>query len=88
MIDFKVVPDNGDAYEVTAGTRDLMKWEKANPGSSALQFAQGTARLSDLYAIAHIAAKRQGLFKGTLDEFEDSVELEFEEADEAPLATR
>jgi hypothetical protein len=82
MIQFKVNPDNADSYEVNATTRDVMQWEKRNKGKSALQFEQGTATLTDLYAIAHIASVRQGLYEGNLNQFEAECDLEFDEEEE------
>lgn len=86
MFTFTVKPDGGDPFEVTAGTRDVLKWERTTKGASLGQLKEGVT-LGALYRIAHIAAVRQRLFAGTLVEFEETCELEFDEDDE-PDPTR
>lgn len=81
MFTFTVTPDGGEKFEVTAGTRDVLRWEKTTKGASLAQLKEGVT-LGALYRIAHIAAVRQQLFTGSLAEFEESCELEFEEEDE------
>lgn len=72
---WRVTPDEGEPYIVNAGTRDVLAWEKGNPGRSAQQM-QDDFHMSYAYWLAHHAAKRQGLFSGTRQEFEQSVDLE------------
>ncbi|MEV0726005.1 hypothetical protein AB0I37_24905 [Micromonospora purpureochromogenes] len=86
MFTFMIKPDGGDAFEVTAGTRDVLKWERTTKGASLGQLKEGIT-LGALYKIAHLAATRQQLFTGPLADFEDTCELEFEE-DEEPDPTR
>lgn len=86
MFTFTVKPDGGKPFEVTAGTRDVLRWEKTTRGASLAQLKEGVT-VGALYRIAHIAAVRQQLFTGTLAEFEDNCELEFEEEEE-PDPTR
>lgn len=86
MFDFKIQPDGGDEFTVTAGSRDVLVWEKTTKGASFGSIADGL-KLADLYKIAHIAAKRHGLFNGTLAEFEASCELDMV-AQEEPDPTR
>lgn len=81
IIRFRVIPDNGEPYVVVAGARDVTWWEKTTPGAAMAQLSQGL-KLSDLYKIAWIAARRQSMFAGDLKEFEATCELEFEEAPE------
>ncbi len=81
MFDFKVTPDGGEQFELTAGSRDVLQWEKTTKGASFGSIAEGL-RITDLYKIAWISAKRQNLFDGTLAEFEGGVGLEFEENEE------
>lgn len=86
MFDFKLTPDDGEQFDVTAGSRDVLVWEKSTKGASFGSIAEGL-RITDLYKIAWIASKRLGHFGGTLAEFEAGVELEFEEQPE-PDPTR
>lgn len=81
MIEFSVNPENGDAYEVTATSRDVLLWEKTTKGRS-VKTLMDDVSLVDMYKIAYLASQRQGLFHGTIKEFEDSVDLDFEETDQ------
>lgn len=81
MIEFTIAPDDGDPYEVTATARDVLLWEKTTKGRS-FAALMDDVRMTDMYALAHAASRRQRLFTGTLAEFERDCELEFEEAEE------
>ncbi len=74
MFTFKVTPDGGEPYQVVAGSRDLRMWEKAGPNRSIGKLL-ADMRMSALYEVAHIAARRQQLFTGTLDDFGNTCEL-------------
>jgi len=80
---WRVTPDDGEPYIVNAGTRDVLAWENDKPGRSA-QRLNDNFHVKDAYWLAHCAAKRQGLFSGTRQEFEASVELESGTLVEAP----
>ncbi len=75
MFKMKITPDGGEAFELVTSTRDIAQWEKRNKGAS---FAglQADMHMTDLYKIGHIAATRQGLYTGTLKEFEESVDID------------
>lgn len=81
MFLFKLTPDGGDEFEVVAGTRDVLVWEKTGKGRS-LQGFTDNLHMTDLYEMAYIAAKRQGLWDGNRADFEASMELDFEEEKE------
>ena len=81
MIDFTVQPDVGEPFEVKADSRDVYVWEKAGRGRSMGQL-MANMPMVDLYAVAHIAARRQQLFTGTLDEFAATCALHFEPDDD------
>lgn len=88
MFRFKVMPDDGDAYEVVGTTRDIAKWEKTNKGAS-LHVLQSQMRATDLYKIAYNAVTRHGLFEGSFKDFEDSTDLDIlddEDVDPTPPA--
>ena len=74
MFTFKITPDGGDTFEVPAGTRDVLVWEKSGPNRS-ISGLLNNLKATDMYAIAHIAAKRQQLFTGSLHEFEQTCEI-------------
>lgn len=75
MFTFKVVPDSGEPFELKAGTRDVLTWEKTTKGKSYGQLVS-EPNLVDYYKLAHIAAWRQQLFTGTLKEFEESHDID------------
>lgn len=81
MIEFTVVPDGGETYVVTATSRDVFVWEKLGKGRSLSQM-KANLHMADMYQLAHLASKRQQLFAGSLEEFTDSCDLQFEEDDE------
>jgi hypothetical protein len=87
MFDFKITPDEDDPYEVTAGSRDVLVFEKTNRGTS-ISSLLTEQKMGDLYKLAHIASRRQGLFDGSLAEFEKTCELKFTEETEEPDPTQ
>lgn len=82
MIEFTVKPDNGEEYEVTATSRDVLVWEKTCKGRSFVKM-MSELPLADLYRIAWIASRRLGLYAGKLEEFESGVDLHFDEDEES-----
>lgn len=74
MYEIKVLPDEDKPYRVVSNMRDVLAWERQKPGRAAQQLSDNV-HLADLYWIAHRAAKRQGLYGGTLKEFEDSCDV-------------
>jgi len=86
MITLKVIPDNGEPYQVTATSRDIVQWERTHKGA---KFANlESVGMADLYALAFFAAKRHGLFSGTESEFTDSVDIEPVPEDDSTLPTK
>lgn len=87
MFLFKLTPDGGDEFEVVAGTRDVLMWERTAKGRSLGAFTN-ELKMADLYEMAYIAAKRQGKWDGNRADFEDTMELDFEEEKEPADPTR
>lgn len=88
LFTFTVKPDGQDEYQVDATSRDILNWEKTTKGASLGKF-ESDPQITDVYKIAHFAARRTGLFTGTLQEFESGVDIEFEkDEDEASDPTR
>lgn len=87
MFTFKITPEAGDPYEVRANTRDVLVWEKSTRDRTMGQLMQDMS-LVDLYKIAHIAARREGLCEDTLSEFQASCDLTLEEGEEEPNPTQ
>lgn len=80
MIEFTVKPDGGDEYQVTATSRDVYVWEKIT--KSHMGQLQGNVSMTAMYSLAHLASKRQQLYSGTLDEFTESCDLDFDDTTE------
>lgn len=78
---FRIEPDEGEPYEVTAQSRDVLTWEKAGKGRAFGELANRMAMV-DMYGLAYFAARRQGLFTGTVQEWEQSVDLTPTDEDE------
>ena len=78
MIDITVRPDDGEEYQVTATSRDILIWERTN--RKGLIFADLMERLAldNLYWLAWITSRRLGLYGGTKQEFEDTHQITFE----------
>jgi len=66
---FTITPDEGDPYEVTCDSRDVLKWEDAKPGRKAADLVTGQYGIRDFYGLAYPAAKRAGRFDGTEKDF-------------------
>lgn len=73
---FKVWPDAGEPFELEAGSRDVQLWEKTNHGKT-WDGLMANLNMTDLYALAHIAARRRQLFTDDLKAFTETCELEF-----------
>lgn len=87
MIDFTVRPDGGEPYKVTATSRDIWQWERTNRGAS-FNALMVNMQMVDLYKVAYIASRRQGLFTGTEKEFNETVDIVADESDGEPDPTQ
>lgn len=86
MIDFRVIPDDGEPFAFTAGSRDVLLWEKTSKRS--FSQVESDPKMTDLYALAYTAARRQNLFTGTPADFEATCELDFTDHGEDPDPTQ
>lgn len=87
MFDFTVKPDGGDEFRVTATSRDVYVFEKATKGRRSMAAITTDMHMSDMYGLAHLAATRQQLFTGSLDEFAAGCDIDLAD-DEEPDPTR
>jgi hypothetical protein len=87
MFRFKVMPDDGEPYEVVATTRDIARWEKTTKGAS-LAALQKDLKATDLYKVAYWSVQRQGLYDGTMADFEQGVDLDILDDEEEADPTR
>lgn len=74
---FVVHPDGGEPYEVVATSRDLSAWERIPGGGRVTGNVGDELKMSHLDEIAHLAARRQGRFSGSLNEFREQCDLDF-----------
>lgn len=88
MLNFRVMPDGGEPYEVTATTRDILKWERTTKGAS-FHGLQRDMHIADLYRCAYYAAQRLGLFAGSAVAFEDTCDIDIlDDQEEEPDPTQ
>lgn len=76
MLKFKVIPDEGPEYEVEVKPRDVLTWEKTTKGGKSINEWLVDPDYVNAYKLVHLAVWRQGLFKGSLKEFEAQHEIE------------
>lgn len=75
-------PDDGEPFDITASSRDILRWEKSKPGRSITQLMGGEPRMAEVYALACVAAVRAGDFTGSLAQFEETVDLDGREPED------
>lgn len=78
MIKFTVTPDGADAYDIEAGSRDVLRWERSAKGRSFGDLAESIA-MGDMYTLAYFASVRTGDFEGKQAEFEAIHEISIAE---------
>lgn len=78
MITFDVEPDDGAKFEVKADSRDVVVWEKTSRTNERYIELLADMRMTALYRLCHIAARRQGLVDCKLDQFEKDYVLHFQ----------
>lgn len=78
---FTVRPDGAEPFEIEGTTRDILAWERTTKGASIGQL-ENNPRVTDLYKIAHLAAKRRQMFTGDLAEFMETCDLDVHDEDD------
>lgn len=48
----------GDAFAVTADSRDVLRWEKGKPGKRSIAAFLAEPNMTDSYVLAYLAARR------------------------------
>lgn len=82
MFVFTATPDVGEPVVIRADSRDVLVWERVAKGRS-MNALMENMRVSDMYEIAHVAARRQQMFEGPLPDFERDYALDIEQDDDA-----
>lgn len=77
MYTFSVQPDDGEAFEVKADSRDVLAWERKTKQTT--RYLLDKLPMLELYRIAHLAATRTGVFDGDLAQFESTCALKLKE---------
>jgi hypothetical protein len=75
LIRFRITPDGGESFVAASTSRDVLVWEKRGRDNSYSDLMR-RQDMGPLYAIAHIAARRLGLYDGDLATFEATCDLE------------
>lgn len=75
MFDFRVTPDDGEPFNVEAQARDVLVWERKSNGKRVFSDLLDRTSLTDMYSLAHVAARRLGLFDGDLATFERTCDV-------------
>lgn len=78
----RITPDDGEPFEVEILTRDMLAWERTAKGKTFQQFSENIS-LIEVYRLTHIAARRLGLFAGSLQEYEATCEIDMDDDEEA-----
>lgn len=81
MFTFKVLPDDGEPFDVVARSRDISLWERTHKGRT-LKGLEASFSMAMMEELAVVAARRQNLYTGNLVEFRDTCDFEVEQ-DEA-----
>lgn len=76
MFSATITPDEGEPFELTAKSRDVVRWEKADPRRNSLGALESNTSMTAITALLFHAAVRQGLFAGDLEKWQDSVDVE------------
>jgi hypothetical protein len=89
MIDFTVTPDGGTPFEVKATSRDIYMWEKTDKTHRRnMRMLLTEMPMAELYPLAHIAARRKGLYTSDFEEFERTCDLSFALEEDEPDPTQ
>jgi hypothetical protein len=75
MIELRVLPDDGEPYNVIARGRQILTWEQTSRHNTLLRLNEAPT-MPDLYFLAHLVAVKEGKFSGSLAEFTTSVDIE------------
>lgn len=76
-----VAPDGAEPFEMEAGPRDVLFWEKVSRRT--IGEIESNPTMAALYSLAHATAKRQGRYAGSLEEFEATCDAMVRPLDDA-----
>lgn len=68
-----ITPDDGEPFELKVTSRDALIWERTSKTKPASILAYlSYPSMTEAYRLAHIVAKREGRFDGSLSDFEQA----------------
>lgn len=82
MFEFRILPDGGKPFEISATMRDLRMWEKTHRGRSMGMLSDRSAvSATILFEIAYSACRRQGVIDSQMtgDTFAETFDFELGE---------
>lgn len=66
----EIRPDDGEAYKLEVTARDALMWERTGRDNPSILDYLRRPSMIETYRIAHIVARREQRFGGSLKEFE------------------
>lgn len=90
MFDLRIAPDDGEPFDVKAGMRDVVMWEKTHRGRSLSQLGDGGLSAGMVYELAFSACQRQQLIPREMTEkqFTDTHEIDVETPEQSAARQR
>jgi len=80
-----LVDDDDNEVEIKLGSREILRWEEANNRS--VQELEH-AGMAGTYELVHFIAQRRGLFKGDLEKFKNTYDIEEPTSDAGPKGSK
>jgi hypothetical protein len=74
-MDLKVLPDDGEPYDLVVKSRDILAWERVTKGMTFSKL-QDDLNMGHVYNLAWRAASRTRKFAGTLEDFEENHDID------------
>ena len=84
MFTFTLTDEAGEETTVKADSRDVLVWEKTSRSNETYVGLLTDLAMTKLYRLAHIAAKRQGVYDGKLADFETAYVLDIDQEETNP----
>jgi len=80
---FKITyhPDGKDSFILIARSRDVSFWERTTKGASMNALAENP-KMALIENLAWCVARRQSKYDGTLEQFQESTDIEFDPEDD------
>ena len=89
MFNMRITPDStGEPFDLSAGMRDIVVWEKTHRGRSLAQIGDGNLTGGMVYELAYSACRRQGKVPDGLTEAEFLADFDIDVEDDEERAAR